>query len=98
MNAGLDGREVAIAGYVVPIQLLRGAVDEFLLVPTYGACIHVPPPPANQIVRVTIDKAQPLAAMSVVWVTGTLRVREENHPSARSGYRIAGARIATLPR
>ena len=98
VNAGLDGKEVAIAGYVVPLQLFRGAVDEFLLVPIYGACIHVPPPPPNQIVRVTVKPAQPLAAMSVVWVTGILQTSHEGHSAASSGYRIAEARIAALPR
>jgi len=50
----LDGARVRIAGYVLPIEFEGDKVTEFLLVPYVGACIHVPPPPANQIVHVSI--------------------------------------------
>src|SRR4051812_19776056 len=47
----LQGSRVRLPGYVVPLDEARGGVKEFLLVPYFGACIHVPPPPANQIVH-----------------------------------------------
>ena len=48
----LDGRDVEIPGYVLPLEFSGTEVSEFLLVPYVGACIHVPPPPPNQIVHV----------------------------------------------
>ena len=48
----LDGRDVQIPGYALPLEYAGTAVSEFLLVPYVGACIHVPPPPLNQIVHV----------------------------------------------
>ena len=48
----LDGRDVEIPGYALPLEYTGTEVSEFLLVPYVGACIHVPPPPANQIVYV----------------------------------------------
>ena len=49
----LDGQLVKLPGYIVPLDVTEeGRVTEFLLVPYYGACIHTPPPPANQIVVV----------------------------------------------
>ena len=48
----LDGRDVEIPGYALPLEYTGAEISEFLLVPYVGACIHVPPPPPNQIVYV----------------------------------------------
>src|SRR5690606_31134482 len=49
----LDGRHIRLPGYIVPLGITEAMeVEEFLLVPWFGACIHVPPPPSNQIVHV----------------------------------------------
>ncbi len=49
----LDGQQVKLPGYIVPLEVNEeGRTTEFLLVPYYGACIHVPPPPPNQIVHI----------------------------------------------
>lgn len=41
----LDGKEITIAGFVIPLEGTESNITEFLLVPFFGACIHVPPPP-----------------------------------------------------
>jgi len=51
---GLDGRDVKLPGYVLPLDFDGTLVKSFLLVPYVGACIHVPPPPPNQIVFVQL--------------------------------------------
>ena len=48
----LDGRDVEIPGFALPLEYSGTEISEFLLVPYVGACIHVPPPPPNQIVYV----------------------------------------------
>lgn len=48
-----NGQVVRIPGFIVPIEYLGSGVSAFILVPFVGACIHVPPPPANQLVFVT---------------------------------------------
>ena len=53
INPAMDGAAIRIPGYVVPLEQGKGGVTEFLLVPYFGACIHTPPPPSNQILRVT---------------------------------------------
>ena len=50
--SGLDGETIRMPGYVLPLEFDGSKVKEFLLVPFVGACIHTPPPPANQIVHV----------------------------------------------
>lgn len=50
VRGDLDGKEVSIAGYVVPLGLDGVKVKDFLIAPYIGACVHVPPPPSNQLV------------------------------------------------
>lgn len=69
----LDGVLVRLPGYVLPLEVTGKKVTEFLLVPWVGACIHTPPPPANQIVHVKTDTAFELSGLFMpVWVTGRL--------------------------
>ena len=56
LNSELDGKRVRLPGYVLPLDVDGELLTEFLLVPYVGACIHVPPPPRNQIVHATVKK------------------------------------------
>ena len=72
----LDGRDIRIPGYVLPLEFDGTNVTEFLLVPYAGACIHTPPPPPNQIIHVKAD--QGFAAddlFTPVWVSGALKAQ-----------------------
>ena len=74
-NAGLDKRTVRLPGHVLPLTVSDAGVTEFLLVPYVGACIHVPPPPPNQIVVVrTKEPFEAVGVFATVWVTGRLSV------------------------
>ncbi len=69
----LDGANVRIAGYLLPIEFKGDKVTEFLLVPFVGACIHVPPPPANQIVHVRYEEGFSTRGLfAPVWVNGAM--------------------------
>ncbi|MEZ4605292.1 MAG: DUF3299 domain-containing protein [Deinococcales bacterium] len=70
----LNGQEIRLAGYVVPLEGTETAISEFLLVPFVGACIHVPPPPANQIVYVKPTYPLPIQeAYGVIAIVGTMK-------------------------
>ena len=85
----MDGAVVKLAGYVVPLDGTGGELREFLLVPYFGACIHSPPPPANQIVHVTaLRPLQGLRTMDAVWVSGTMNTARQSSIMGVSGYRI----------
>lgn len=86
----LNGANIRLPGYVVPLEQSRGEVKEFLLVPYFGACIHSPPPPANQIVHVVLSKPEPLRTMDAVWASGTLKTRRQDSPWGMSGYSLDG--------
>jgi hypothetical protein len=86
-NAALNGAAIRTAGYVVPIEESREGLHEFLLVPYYGACIHIPPPPANQIIDVSTSRpVKGLDSMDTVWVEGVLKVVRTTHDSGASTY------------
>jgi uncharacterized protein len=60
LGAFIDA-EARVPGYMVPLEDNLDEVTEFLLVPYPGACIHVPPPPPNQIIHVTMEKVKTTA-------------------------------------
>ena len=73
----LNGKRVHIGGYVVPLSFDSTRVKDFLLVPFVGACIHVPPPPANQIIYVKVEQGFDVQeTFDPVWVTGTIKVTQ----------------------
>lgn len=90
----LAGRKVRIPGYVVPLGGGTGGLSEFLLVPHFGACIHTPPPAANQVVHVVSkEPIAGLGAMDTVWVRGTLGIARHTSETAVSGYRLTAASV-----
>ena len=90
----LDGQLVRLPGYVVPLDFENELLSEFLLVPYFGACIHVPPPPANQIVYVKTDTNYLLGGLfDVVWVTGTLRTDAFDNEVGDAGYTMLATTV-----
>lgn len=92
LKASLDNMQVALPGFGVPLDGDAEFVREFLLVPYFGACIHSPPPPRNQIVLVRMKgKGVPLAvAFDAMWVEGTLKVSSEDTEFGTAGYVLEG--------
>jgi hypothetical protein len=90
----LNGSKVKIPGFVIPLEGDQNMVTEFLLVPYFGACIHVPPPPPNQIVYVRFPKGAPIQQLwDVIYVVGTLKTEITNHELAETAYVIEGTQI-----
>ena len=85
--AGLAGQSVSLAGYLVPLDEAKDGIRDFLLVPYFGACIHTPPPPANQIVHVRSQTPiKGFRTMDAVWVSGTLELDRSKTDMGVSGY------------
>lgn len=88
-NNDMDGVSVRIPGYLVPLEETKAGMKEFLLVPYFGACIHTPPPPANQIIHVKAEKPpKGFHSMDTVWVSGTLKTLRSDSYMGASGYRM----------
>jgi uncharacterized protein len=93
-NPKMDGARVRLPGYVVPLEESNGALREFLLVPYFGACIHSPPPPANQIVHVLPGTpARGVRSMDAVWVSGTMQLIKTDSYMGAASYRLAATTV-----
>lgn len=78
INQELNGKLVRLSGYLLPLEAPEGKIAEFLLVPYFGACIHVPPPPPNQIVHGSIEdiKKRPKNELfKPVYATGVMKAK-----------------------
>ncbi|NOH80983.1 DUF3299 domain-containing protein [Vibrio sp. RE86] len=90
----LNGSKVKIPGFVIPLEGDENMVTEFLLVPYFGACIHVPPPPPNQIIYVKFPEGAPIQQLwDVIYLVGTLKTETISHELAQTAYVIEGTEI-----
>lgn len=92
----LNGEQIKIPGFIIPLEDNQDIVHEFLFVPSPMACIHVPPPPPNQIIHVTMASGK-AAKMSYgpVWLFGKLMMSENAGKNIRTSYEMIG--LATEP-
>ncbi|AXT27413.1 DUF3299 domain-containing protein [Ruegeria sp. AD91A] len=73
-NLDLLGENVRLPGYLLPLDIVDQKAVEFLLVPTVGACIHTPPPPANQMVYVRYEQGFEIDELyKPVWISGEMQ-------------------------
>lgn len=89
-----DRRKVRIPGFVVPLEDNAGEFAEFLLVPDAQACVHVPPPPANQMVHVKMKSGEKLKPVyGPVWVEGILRIVDVESVYGTASYEMRGLTV-----
>ena len=96
LNPAIQNEKIVISGFIVPLDSSDSStIEEFLLVPYFGACIHVPPPPSNQVIHVV--PAQPLKGfqmMDPVTVTGDLSPSRIDTPYGSAGYEMQAKTVA----
>ena len=69
----LDGQNIRMPGYVLPLEFDGELVTEFFLVPYVGACMHAPTPPPNQMVHVSVEEGIETSGLyDPVWVNGII--------------------------
>lgn len=96
LNTALNGKLIKLPGYVIPVETDGQKSTEFLLVPYFGACIHVPPPPLNQTVYVKTRDQQGATIRKlydVVWVTGVIQAEKLATDLAEAGYTIEASKV-----
>lgn len=93
--AEMSGKKVTLSGFVVPIESDgQGNMTELLFVPFFGACIHVPPPPPNQVVYAHLKRAmQTPAAWDAYQLQGVLRTSKFDGAIASAAYSMADAEL-----
>jgi uncharacterized protein len=99
VNKELDGAEIRLPGFVVPLDLTDGKVSEFFIVPYFGACIHVPPPPPNQLVYVKLAHAIPIEqTYNALMITGQLHATTRTTRLASAAYTLQLEKIEPYKR
>ncbi len=96
VNQTMDGSSVRLPGFIAPLEYTDDLITEFLLVPYFGACIHVPPPPANQTVLVKLSEGQGIKiedSYEPFWVMGQLTAEGATTELAEAGYYIESALV-----
>lgn len=96
VNELIDGTMVKLPGFIAPLEYTDSLITEFLLVPYFGACIHVPPPPANQTVLVKTAEGHGIESKdsySPVWIIGKLTAEGTTTALAAAGYYMEDAII-----
>ncbi|HCP53980.1 MAG TPA: DUF3299 domain-containing protein, partial [Pseudomonas sp.] len=62
--------------------------------PYFGACIHVPPPPPNQIVMVRSQKPVKMESLyQPFWIEGKVKVESASSEIADAGYQLQASKI-----
>lgn len=87
-----DKKEIRIPGFMVPLEDNQKEVTEFLLVPSPQACIHVPPPPPNQMVYVHMEKGAKYL-YGPIWVYGEFQIRSKRHMYGESSFSMIGVKV-----
>lgn len=93
--ADLNGANIRLPGYVVPLDFNASfEYTEFLLVPYFGACLHTPPPPPNQIVYVKSAKATKIANINEpVWIEGVMKTGQFGSELGNSAYELTLSKL-----
>ncbi|NRA53721.1 MAG: DUF3299 domain-containing protein [Gammaproteobacteria bacterium] len=90
----LDGQIIRIPGFVVPLVEDGLKITEFFLVPYFGACIHVPPPPANQMLHVTFPAGIEIDSIyDAVTIVGKLTIATVTNEMGTAGYKLEAISI-----
>lgn len=93
-NETLNGEFIRMPGFIIPLEFDGLGVTEFILVPYVGACIHTPPPPANQLVLVETATPWPNTELwEAVWVEGLLSMEMVETNLADIGYALSAESI-----
>jgi len=101
VNKALNGTDIKISGYLLPLEFSEKGEKDFLLVPYVGACVHVPPPPANQMVLIRLAKEMVVKDLfTPVWISGQMKIKQsstalqliDGSRNVTVGYHIDGAK------
>lgn len=86
----MNDQPVRVPGFIVPLEFNdEQRVTQFFLVPYFGACIHVPPPPPNQIIFVNYAKGLKLDSLyDPFWISGILKTSVVENETATAAYTI----------
>lgn len=88
--------KVKLKGFMLPLDFEAKEVSEFLLVPYVPSCMHVPPPPANQIVFVKLAKTKSQYFYGPVEVQGKVELSVQNFEFTDSYLKMSADAVSEI--
>lgn len=89
------GKEITIKGFMMPLDFSSKEVSEFLLMPYVPSCMHVPPPPSNNLIVVKMSKDSKMKpSFYPIEVKGILELEE--NIEFESSYKLAAKSVVEL--
>lgn len=89
------GQEISIKGFMMPLDYDAKAVSEFLFMPYIPSCMHVPPPPPNQLILVKMKTGSTVVpSFYPVEVSGKIAI--DTNKELESSYKMEGLKIKEL--
>lgn len=91
----VNGTRVSLKGFMMPFDDDEEKTVEFLVVPVMGQCVHLPPPPPNQIVLVRMagDKLTKVWFQDLISVEGKLEIAEQKSPFGEVSYKLTATKV-----
>ena len=86
-----DGKAIRIPGFIVPLEQNEDKeVTRFFIVPYFGACLHMPPPPPNQILYVESEQGITLENLyDPYWFEGVVSIEQKVDAMGTSAYSLS---------
>ena len=86
-----DGKAIRIPGFIVPLeQNDEQKATAFFVVPYFGACLHMPPPPPNQILYVESEQGITLENLyDPYWFEGIVSIEQKVDAMGTSAYSLS---------
>lgn len=83
-----NGRNIKLPGYIVPVDTTEdGKATTFFLVPFFGACLHLPPPPPNQIIYASYPTGLAIDDLETpYWIEGKISTQQTINEMATAAY------------
>lgn len=89
------GKEISIKGFMMPLDYDSKAVAEFLFMPYIPSCMHVPPPPPNQLILVKMAKGSKVTpTFSPAEISGKLLLK--TNTDLESSFEIEGKKLTEI--
>lgn len=93
--AKVVGKEISMKGFMMPLDYEAKEIVEFLFMPYVPSCMHVPPPPTNQLVLVKMKKGAKIKpSFYPIELTGKLTI--ESNPELESSFKFEGTKVVEL--
>lgn len=90
-----NNKKIRVPGFIVPLESEEGKhISEFFVVPYFGACLHMPPPPPNQIIYVKFEQGVELQSLyDAFWFEGKITINTVENELGTSAYELKLDRV-----